>query len=134
MYVHQEDVVNLRNHKLIKRIYIRHNSFSETRMTGTGELTTYDRHQFYFSGQDKHFECVGLLIRKDLTDSVINYPTIYSRIIFIRVKAKPINISIIQVYAPTKSYSDNEIENFYEIIEKVVHDSLRKDFIIIYGD
>ena len=39
--------------------------------------------------------------------SVINYSTISSRIISIQVKAKLINITIIQVYAPTTNYSDN---------------------------
>ena len=64
-------------------------------MTGTGELTTYDGNKLYYSGQDKHFEGVGFLVKKYLTDSVINYSTISSRIISIRVKAKPINITII---------------------------------------
>ena len=86
-------------------------------MIGTGELPTYDGHKLYYIGQDKHFEGVGFLVRKDFTDSVINYSTIPSRIISIRVKAKPINITI-QVYAPTTNYSDNEIEDFYEIMSK----------------
>ena len=73
-------------------------------------------------------------VQERLTESVINYSMISSRIISIRVKAKPINITIIQVYAPTTHYSDNEIEDFYETIEKVIHDSPRKDFIIIQGE
>ena len=76
-------------------------------MTGTGQLTTDDGHQLYYSGHDTLFECVGFLVRKDFTDSVINYSTISSSIISIRVKVKPINITIIQVYAPTTNYSDN---------------------------
>ena len=80
---------------------------AETRMTGTGELTTDDGHTFYYSRQDKHFEGVGFLVRKYLTDSVSNYSL-----------AKPIIITIIQVYAPITNYSDNKIEDFYETIEK----------------
>ena len=103
---------------------------AETRITGIGELTTDDGHTLYYRRHDKHFEGVGFLVRKDLTDSVINY----SRIISIRVKAKPINITIIQVYVPTTNYSDNEIEDLYETIEKVIHDSPSKDCIIIQCD
>ena len=109
-------------------------SLAETSMTGTGELATDDGHKVYYSGQDRHFEGVRLLVRKDLTDSVINYSTIFSSIISIRVKAKPINITINQVYTPTTNYSDNEIKDFYETIEKVIHDSPRNYFIIIQGD
>ena len=54
-------------------------------MTGTGELTIDDGHKLYYSGQYKHFEGVGFLVWKDLTDSVNNYSTISSRIISIRV-------------------------------------------------
>ena len=43
-------------------------SLAETRMNGTGELTTDDVHTLYYSGHDKHFECVGFLVRKDLID------------------------------------------------------------------
>ena len=82
-------------------------NLAETRMTGTGELTTDDGHKLYYSGHDTLIECVGFLVRKDFTDSVINYSTISSSIISIRVKVKPINITIIQVYAPTTNYSDN---------------------------
>ena len=59
-------------------------------MTGTGELTTDDRPTLYYSGHDTNVEGVGLLVRKDSTDSVINYSSISNRIISIRVKAKPI--------------------------------------------
>ena len=41
-------------------------------ITGTGELTTDNGYTLYYSGHDKHFEGVGFLVRKDLTDSVIN--------------------------------------------------------------
>ena len=58
---------------------------------------------------------------------------ISSRIISIRIKASKINITIIQVYALTTSHSDEEIEEFYETIEKTISDSPKKDFLIV-GD
>ena len=63
-------------------------------------------------------EGVGFIVRIELTKAVINYSVISSRIIYIRIKASPINMTIIQVYAPTTSHSDEEIEEFYETIEK----------------
>ena len=43
---------------------------------------------------------------------------ISSRIVLIQIAAKPINITIIQVYAPTSEYTDANIELFYELIPK----------------
>ena len=100
-------------------------------MTGSGELTTDAGHRLFYSGQDKHFEGVGFIVRKELTKAVINYSIISIRIISIRIKASPINMTIIKVYAPTTSHSDEEIEECYETIEKTISDSPKKDFLIV---
>ena len=107
---------------------------AETRITGNGELNTEEGHRLYYSGQEKHYEGVGFMIRKELINSVLNYTAVSSRIISIRIKANPINITIIQVYAPTASYSDEYTEKFYENIENTIKHIPKKDFIIIQGD
>ena len=43
---------------------------------------------------------------------------ILDRIIMLKLKAKPFNIAVIQVYVPTEDRSDEEIEEFYEEINK----------------
>ena len=85
-------------------------------------------------GQYKHFDVVGFIVRKELTKSVNNYSIISSRIISIRIKASPINMTIIKVYAPTTSHADEEIEELYKTIEKTISDSPKKDFLIVQGD
>ena len=59
---------------------------------------------------------------------------ISSRIISIQIAAKLINITIIQVYAPTSDYSDEDIEIFYELIEDTILKTPKKDFLVILGD
>ena len=59
---------------------------------------------------------------------------ISSRIISIQIAAKPMNITIIQVYAPTSEYTDEDIELFYELIENTVLKTPKKDFLVILGD
>ena len=44
------------------------------------------------------------------------------------------NLSIIQVYAPTADYEDDIIEEFYEQIEDTTARIPKKDFMIIKGD
>ena len=55
------------------------------------------------------------------------------RIITIRLRAKPLNIKIIQVYAPTTDYDDEQIEQFYNQIQTVVDKVNKKDTLIIQG-
>ena len=62
---------------------------------------------------------------------MINYTAISSRIIYIRIQSSPINIKLIQVYAPTTIHSDEEIEEFYETNEQTISYSPKKDFLIV---
>ncbi|XP_076443957.1 uncharacterized protein LOC143282244 [Babylonia areolata] len=57
-----------------------------------------------------------------------------SRVISIRVSAKPNNITIIQVYAPTTDHEDQDVEEFYEKIEDTIKKAPQKDIIIVQGD
>ena len=59
---------------------------------------------------------------------------ISSRITSIQFAAKPMNITIIQVYAPTTDYSDEDIEECYELIEDTLSKTPKKDFLVILGD
>ena len=61
--------------------------FAETRLHICGELTTNEGHKIYYSGREKHQECVGFIVRKELINAVLNYTTISSRVISIRLKA-----------------------------------------------
>ena len=57
-----------------------------------------------------------------------------SRIITIRIRASPFNITIIQAYAPTSDYADTEIETFYEQLPEVFDETPKKGILIVQGD
>ena len=50
------------------------------------------------------------------------------------MSASPMNLSVVQVYAPTNSYDDETIEEFYALIEQTLITITKKYFIIIQGD
>ena len=77
---------------------------------------------------------VAFLVNKELTNSILNITIVLSRIISIRIQAIPFNCTLIQVYAPTTDYSEEEIEIFYEQIEDTIKQTLRKYLLIIMGD
>ena len=56
-----------------------------------------------------------------------------SRLITIRLRAVPFNITIVQAYAPTSDYNDNEIEEFYDQLQNVIDQTL-KDILVVQGD
>ena len=57
-----------------------------------------------------------------------------SRLIIIRLRAVPFNITIVQVYAPTSDYADNEIEEFYDQLQNVIDRTPKKDTLVVQGD
>lgn len=108
---------------------------SETRTTGFGETTTDEGHKIWFSGKDKiHEHGVGFIVNKEAMNYVISCTPISERLISIRLSAKPHNMSIIQVYAPTTTHEDEVVEKFYDDLERTILNTPRKDIMIIQGD
>ena len=54
-------------------------------------------------------------------------------LITICLRAVPFNITIVQVYAPSSDYDDNEFEEFYDQLQNVINQTLKKD-ILVQGD
>ena len=59
---------------------------------------------------------------------------ISSTLISIRLRADPFKITVIQVYAPTTDYSDDQIEDFYSQLQKIINQAPKKDILIVQGD
>ena len=57
-----------------------------------------------------------------------------SRIITLRLRATPFNITVIQTYAPTTYQSDSEVEDFYDQLQEVIDHTPSKDILIVQGD
>ena len=49
-------------------------------------------------------------------------------------QGKPFNITVIQVYAPTSSAGEAEVERFYEDLQDVLELTPKKDVLFIIGD
>ena len=106
---------------------------SEMRWKGTGEISTFEGHKVFYSGmEDKHEQGVRIIVHENITKSVIGFQAISSRILVLRLKATPFNVTIIQ--APTTEYSDQEIETFYDKIQNVIQHKAKKDIFIVQGD
>ena len=54
--------------------------------------------------------------------------------ISVRFQGKPLNITVIQVYAPTRNTEEAEVEQFYEDLQDLLELTLKKDVLFIIGD
>ncbi|GFO48728.1 craniofacial development protein 2-like protein [Plakobranchus ocellatus] len=61
------------------------------------------------------------------------YP-ISDRVVVAKLVAKPLNLKIVQVYAPTSDSENVEVEKFYEEIEKAKGYLQSRDMIRVMGD
>ena len=69
----------------------------EMRWKNFGETTTEDGHKVFFSRkEDKHEHGVGFLVHKDIVNTVMGCRPVSSRLITIRLRAVPFNITIVQ--------------------------------------
>lgn len=77
---------------------------------------------------------VAIAIRDKIRKSLMSWSPISPRLASIRLRGKYVNISIVAVYAPTLSSSDEVKDDFYRDLKKTLKDIPRRDLLIIAGD
>ena len=77
---------------------------------------------------------VGFIVLKNTVNCVMTCCPISSRLIAICLRASPFNVTIIQAYAPTSNYSNDDVEYFYEELQKVLDKTPKKDILVVHGD
>ena len=117
----------------MERLKINILGLSEVRWKGAGETTT-GKSKFYYSGGEDHERGVGIILDEEASKSVKGYWAESDRVLLLKVAGKPLDLNIIQVYAPTAASSEEDAENFYEEIEKAKTQCKNKEPLIIMGD
>ena len=101
---------------------------------GFGETNTDEGHKIRYSGEDsKHQYGVAFIVRKEVVGSVINCIPTSSRLISIRISARPHNITVIHVYSPTLNLEDEEDKQFYEQLDSIIAKT-PNDIHVVQGD
>ncbi|BFY99382.1 hypothetical protein BsWGS_02422 [Bradybaena similaris] len=107
---------------------------SELKWTGMGHFIT-NEHYVYYSGHTQYKKNgVAFIVTKQAATSVIGYTPFNDRIITIRLKGQPTNVTIVQVYAPTAEADIDEREQFYNTIQTVIDQIPSNDILFIMGD
>ena len=87
---------------------------SKLKWTGMSEFNS-DDHYIYYCGQESlRRKGVVTMVNKRVRNTVLGCNLKINRMISVRFQAKPFNITVIQVYAPTSNAEEAEVERFYE--------------------
>ena len=62
------------------------------------------------------------------------FPALSDRVFILKIASKPFNIVIIQVYAPTSTSSDEDIEQLYNDLDSAHKKAGNQDMTILMGD
>ena len=108
---------------------------AEMRWTGKGHFTTASQHVVYYSGTEKKREQgVAFVACPEVARCVLGYNPISPRIITIRIQGSPMNLTVIQAYAPTSSSTEEEINTFYELLQQTIDNISKRDILVTIGD
>ena len=108
---------------------------SEHRWAGYGHFSTSCGGQIIYSGRERSGQSgVAVLLSKATAKSLIGYKPVNDKIITVRLMGQAKNITLIQVYAPTSASTEEELEEFYETLQKEIDSKKRQDILIIAGD
>uniref|UniRef100_W5NH99 Endonuclease/exonuclease/phosphatase domain-containing protein n=1 Tax=Lepisosteus oculatus TaxID=7918 RepID=W5NH99_LEPOC len=109
---------------IIKQEMIRLNidllGISELHWKDNGHLKLDDFSVYYSGHQELRRNGVALIAHKNIAHAVESYTTISDRIMDIRIRGKPLNVTVLQVYAPTTDAPEDEREQFYAKIEEAL--------------
>ena len=107
---------------------------NELKWTEMSECNS-DDHDIYYHGQEfLRKNGVALIVNRRVRNAVLGCNLKNNRMISLRFQGKPLNITVIQVYAPTSNAEEYELEWFCEDLQDLLELTLRKDVLFIIGD
>ena len=108
---------------------------SEVRWKGQGHFTTREGHTVIYSGEKvQGHQGVAIWMHKKVAGALIGYEPINSRLLVVRINAKPRCISLIQVYAPTSGSDELTVNQFYQDLSEAVKHVPARDILMVIGD
>ena len=106
---------------------------SELKWTGMGEFNS-DDHYIYYCGQESlRRNGVTIMDNKRVQNAVLGCNLNNDRMISVHFQGKPFNITVMQVYAPTSTAEEAEVEQFYEDLQDLLELTPKKDVLFIIG-
>ena len=107
---------------------------SELRWTGMGEFILDDAYIYYCGQEPLRRNGVAIMVNKRVQNAVLGCNLKNDRMISIHFQGKPLNIRVIQVYAPNSNADEAEVKWFYKDQQDFLELTPPKNVIFIIGD
>ena len=106
---------------------------NELKWTGMGEFNSDDHYMYYCRQESLRRNGVATMVNKRVRNVVLGCSLKNDRMISVCFQGKPFNITVIQVYAPTRNAEEAEVERFYEDLQDLLELTPQKDVLFIIG-
>ena len=117
----------------MKRLGIAIMGLSETRWKGQGHFN-WNGYRIIMSGQKKGRNGVAIMCDSTSANAIMGYDTVNDRLLSVRFIGKQVNITIVQVYAPTSTAGEEDQESFYNDLQSILDRTPKGDVVVIIGD
>jgi len=100
-----------------------------------GHFKTVDRNTTIYSGGKKQGgHGVVVWLQRNTAAALAGYEPISDRVLMINLNAKPRNITLIQVYAPTTAAEEHDVLGVYHSVMKAIKKTPKQNFLMMSGD
>ena len=96
------------------RVNIDTSGVSELKWTEMGEFNSDDHYIYYYGQEYLRKTEVAIIVNKRVQNAVLVCDRKNDRMISVHFQGKPLNITVIQVYALSSNPEEAEFEQFYE--------------------
>jgi len=117
----------------MKRMGVGMLGVSELRWTGHGQIQSGE-YKIMFSGSATKSNGVALICGPRMSKSIMGFNSVSDRIITARIHGNPVNVTVIQVYAPTLEAEDSVHDDFYERLQETLNITPKGDIVVVMGD
>ena len=108
---------------------------SASQIKETYEEVLPEGHYLFNSGNDEsRTNGVGFLVHKSISPFISDYKPISDRLAILSLQGRDNKFVFIQAYFPTSTHPDEEVEELYDQIQKLVDGVPQRDSLFIMGD
>ena len=107
---------------------------SEIKWTEMDEFNSDDHYIYYCGQQYLRRNALAIIVNKRVQNPVLGCNLKNHRMISVCIQGKPLNITIIQVHAPTSNAEEAEVEQLYEDLQDLRELTPIKDVLFIIVD
>ena len=106
----------------------------EMKMMKTNILGLSDGYKVMYSGGEHHYRGVGVIHDPETSKAIKGFWIVSDKAIILKLQGKPLDIGLIQIYAPTADKEEEEVEVFYETVKEAMKQLKSQGIEIVIGD